>query len=74
MIVYVKNSKKIYLKTNQSKLGHIKVIDPENLTVEKIINLNIPEKAKTKSVSDIMTKDCAEELIKRKIEELNTNS
>jgi hypothetical protein len=33
MMVYVKNSKRIYLKTNQNKIGHIKVIDPDNLTV-----------------------------------------
>ena len=50
MMVYVKNTKKIYLKTNQNTLGHIKIIDPENLTVEKIINLNIPQSAKSKSV------------------------
>ena len=52
MMVYVKNTNKIYLKTNQNKLGHIKIIDPENLTIEKIINLNIPQNAKTKTVSD----------------------
>jgi hypothetical protein len=52
MMVYVKNSKRIYLKTNQNKIGHIKVIDPENLTVEKIINLNIPQSAKGKTVSE----------------------
>jgi hypothetical protein len=52
MMVYVKSTKKIYLKTNQNKLGHIKIIEPENLTVEKIINLNIPQSAKTKTVLD----------------------
>ena len=41
-----------YLKTNQSKLGHLKIINPENLTIEKIINLNIPKEAKMKSVLD----------------------
>jgi len=50
MMVYVKNTNRIYLKTNQSTLGHIKVIDPENLTIEKIINLNIPKEARTKNV------------------------
>ena len=52
MMVYVKSSKKIYLKTNQNKLGHIKVINPENLTIEKIINLNIPQSAMTKAVAE----------------------
>ena len=41
MMVYVKSTNRIYLKTNQSKLGHLKIINPENLTIEKIINLNI---------------------------------
>ena len=50
MMVYVKSTNRIYLKTNQSKLGHLKIINPENLTLEKIINLNIPKEAKTKTV------------------------
>ena len=52
MMVYVKNTNRIYLKTNQNKLGHVKIINPENLTIEKIINLNIPKEAKVKSVFD----------------------
>ena len=50
MMVYVAKTNRLYLKTSQCKLGHIKIINPENLTIEKIINLNFPSNAKSKCV------------------------
>ena len=50
MLVYVKSTNKLYLKTNQSHFGKIKIINTENLTIESIKLLNFPQNVKTMNI------------------------
>ena len=50
MLVYVKSTNKLYLKTNQSHFGNIKIINTENLTIESIKLLNFPQNVKSTNI------------------------
>ena len=52
MLVYVKETNRLYLKTNQMEIGHVKIINPDTLTIENIKKLNFPEKFKDKNISE----------------------
>ena len=53
MLVYVKETNRLYLKTNQMDIGHVKIINPDNLSIENIKKFNFSEKFKDKKISTL---------------------